>query len=136
MNFITESNRLNIDVNKTVASSQVKEKSKTDPFARENGQNSFIRKWPYSVLKTSPITHTSDSKVVAKRKKRQNWSKMVSEFEERGICRETSHDGNACFLSLPKCLDSIELIFLYYNEQLMNHCILTYFLLFHRRMIY
>jgi len=100
MNFITESNRLNIDVNKTVASSQVKEKSKTDPFARENGQNSFIRKWPYSVLKTSPITHTSDSKVVAKRKKRQNWSKMVSKFEEHGICLRNLTRWK-CLLSIP-----------------------------------
>lgn len=78
MNFFTECNALNVASNKAWASSKVKQEAPSNNSVKEKIPKHFNQDCSFRFIETSPIASATAVKVVAKRKKRQNWSKVVS----------------------------------------------------------
>ena len=78
MNFVNESNNLNAARKRAEASASVKQESPYAPYIKVGDHKQSGEEWSFPLIKTSPIVCASANKVVQKRKKRQNWSKVVS----------------------------------------------------------
>ena len=84
MNFFTECNSLNIGANnKAWASATEKQELKRDPSIEEKCPKSSDPNEFFKLVETSPMVSAPAAKAVAKRKKRQNWCKVVSTTAER-----------------------------------------------------